>query len=203
MLDAMNNGRFDRALDTFKAAIQSAGGGTRASDVLGHLLAAASCVLLDDVTTEHDALAQAHDALKVVAEEELSDEQECLDHMMAQLIRLHAEEPSVSIGECIARVSAPSASNDPTTKDISAQLERCGIRVEPRELLIANRHDGMEQLFADTRWARGAHARTLARLKGCTHPGNRRFAGVQSKALAIPLTHVLQHQCIAPAAPAA
>ena len=77
-------------------------------------------------------------------------------------------------------------SNRTTADSARIELGRYGVLLDGDRVLVANKLPGIENIYARSRWANGAHRRTLRRLDGAQAAGNQRFAAIQSKATAIP-----------------
>ena len=188
MIDTVVTGHFDQALETYRKAIRLCGGDERKADVYANLLAGAHVLQFDTEVTEANArkLAELVSKLDV---DELSDEEECLAHLLGYEVKLDYGYVR-SVGEWIEFLVHQTGSG-PSTEEVRRGLARLGILVDEKMLKVANSSPGIKGVYDKTRWASGAHSRTLQRLQGAHTGGKARFAGVQSRYTQMPVSDVL------------
>lgn len=181
MIQAIRSSQFDLCLSIFHECILDAGGTHRDANVLGPLLAAAHVVTNDEAVEAEDAAQQAYAAMALRRENE-RDEVQCLNHVLAQVVRAD-DGTNPSIWELIASVR----STEGLGRDERELLKRHGLRVETDGLYVANSHPGTAKLFYRSSWAAGGHARVLQRLPGATTLANSvSFGSIKQRVTVIP-----------------
>lgn len=183
MFNALASGSLDDAMHILRAAIRLNGGDERKADVYAHLLAGYHTLTSDTPLTDAEAVmlvAQLDD----LDEAGLSDEEACVMQLLGFDIRMDCGETH-TVAELLQRLH--DGNSDRTTADsVRGELGRYGVLLDGDRVLVANNVLGIENIYARSRWANGAHCRTLRRLDGAQAAGNQRFAAIQSKATAIP-----------------
>jgi len=124
---------------------------------------------------------------------EQDDGSRCLSHMMARMVRVVGDlgTRERSLGELVAiadrRASDPAGVN---STDANDTLRRHGIRIESGQVWIANQHPELARIMQDTAWA-NSWAAVLARLPGAAKGArSEKFAGAQSRYVAVPVAMV-------------
>ena len=187
---------------TFGRAVSLILGSQRLGDQYGALLAGAWALKRADLVSTDEAQVwvekrqQAGEWDEYTAASLETDEDRCLAAMLEATVNV--ESPSGwstrTIGELIEKIATV---NNEGIKLVDARdcLRRHGIAVElgaDKLLYVANRHQGMRRLMADTRWKGGQWTRTLLRVPGASAtPSSISFAGSKSRAVAVPLAAVL------------
>lgn len=195
--------QFQANLALIKARLLQIGGAPRDADQLGHLLAGWACMSWDDVigADELGRLDRFRDYIVTVrdGEEGLDDAGECWNTLLGLPAGLewHGGR-KLTIGQLIARA------REPDGDQWRQQLLGYGLRLQAFKgeswnmawLAIANRHPGLDQLFAAYPQYKGERrAQILGGLKqtidGVEHEakpsaGALRFAGPQSRAWLVP-----------------
>lgn len=183
---------FETNLSAFRSAILELGGDDRRADLYGHLMAGYWTVCHDQPVSAEEAAASVEwlDA----AQEDDQDERDCLNHLLGHMVRSR----NATMAELIqiAGVLGPALPSDdghPSVGEAEAArtLEQHGVKVQDGQLIIANRGPGIEPIYVNTLWRRGAHAKRLKRLGG-TNDSNKahKFHGVASKVTALPMSLV-------------
>lgn len=182
---------------TFAAAGAQAIGSQRLGDQIGALLAGAYALHSDGLIGVDAAAAWIgkHDWSEQRSINEGGDELLCLNKIVESTVRVQTTRGPAerSIGELI-EVAAEKREDYFSTADAHDALLRLGVRVERNGgndiFLIAGAHSGIARLLAGTPWAHG-WGRILRRVRGAAaHDAPVRFAGVRSRATALPLSLV-------------
>lgn len=191
--------RWSETLDHYRESLIAAGHNARGADQFGTLLAAADLLLMDGAAcgeTSGPWIEQLAAAEIAETEEDVSDEQQCLGHLLSSAVDPYRNGGKRTIAEWIAL-----AAGDVQGDGAEAQraLGVCGLRVEgrTRTLQVANSHSGLAELFAGTRWAarsgsQGVWVQAMRRLPGAARSaGGLWFAGVSCRGTVVPLDVVL------------
>lgn len=190
---------FQEVLETWRLQLAThAGHAGRGADQFGGLMAAAD-VLLSDHPPDTEALETWSKLLKADSLSETADNdpgwRRCYDWLMAQRADAYRQGDKLTVGELISIVMWP-RTDGVTRDDAERQLNRVGIKVrvdtksDPERwyLVIANRHEGLFKLYADSVWRAGGHAQALADWPSSSITTGLHFAGVQSRARILPVS---------------
>lgn len=136
-------------------------GDSRHTKNMAALMAGAFTVLHARRAEQSDAeaaIANISDVIQHLAlAHEEDDSQDCLNHL------LNYVPDTLSLGEVIHDARLQDChSSDP----YYLSLRQHGIKLTPAGILVANKHSGLERVFAGTVWASGAHIAALRRLPG-------------------------------------
>jgi hypothetical protein len=183
---------FETNLSVFRSAILERSGDDRRADLYGHLMAGYWTVCHDQPVSAGEATAAVEwlDA----AQEDDQDERDCLNHLLGHMVRPR----NATMAELIQIAgelgqALPSDDSHPSVGEAEAArtLEQHGVKVQDGQLIIANRGPGIEAIYVNTPWRKGAHAKRLKRLGG-TNESNKthKFHGVASKVTALPMSLV-------------
>ncbi|MBF0562664.1 MAG: hypothetical protein HQL37_11715 [Alphaproteobacteria bacterium] len=168
--------RFPQALEAYRYALMAEGASARTADVQGTLLAMAD-LLLNDLAVDTDSAQEA--ALSILsatdhADDEGSDEEQCLSHLLSTAIPL-GHPTRKPIADYIADAADENI-------DANVALSHHGMRVirdkaRVQVLAVANSHDGLRNIFDGTEWgsrpgATGVWVQSLRRLPGAVTPGD-------------------------------
>lgn len=181
-------------IKTFSAAFREILGDQRASDQLGTLLAGAWSLHLNKAITLENARAviAKHDWRDDVRDKSNTDADRLLARLREHIVSLDVLRGRVSmtVGEMIECANG-NKPDDPDTAnyDFDKHLGRMGIIVEDGCLLISNSSSYIKTILQRTPWSVNWN-KILMRIPGAQGDKNRRFATVQSRAVAIPLARV-------------
>lgn len=199
--------RFAGAIEQYRAALAAVGHRGRTADVFGHVLAAADVILSDhDVDTDSAAELAAQLDIESLpeAEDNLSDQEAWLRHLMSSLIPFDGPGTKSTVSEWLRRAVV----NDPFDAERSEAdriLANHGIKIlrseggqrlrKPERFAVANRHAGLVRLHAGTHWAgrSGAIGGWVQAARDLPGAGvtTQRFAGLLDKGTSLPLELVL------------
>ncbi len=183
MLDALASGTFDQNLSVLRTAIRLVGGDERKADVFAHLLAGFHSSRSDTPITEPEAKDLVA-LLKSLDETGPSDEEACALHLLGHQIKLEYAGPR-TVAEWLHELRNGNPDEHMATS-VRDGLARHGILLDGKVVVVANQVPGVLRIYHGSPWASGGHWRMMRRLEGARAAGNRRFAGLQSKATAIP-----------------
>lgn len=202
--------RVQDRLRAWRRAMKDAGHGGRGADLYGTLLALADLVLTDYPPTADD-LEPWQERLNAAAlarrDDAEPEERECLIRMLSFQVGRYRGGEAKSMASWIkdAVVDARDGFNGFSDKDYtahtdaSAVLGNHGLRLHRAEdgsewLVVANRHEGLNTVFAGTRWhagggGTGGWRQSLLRLLGARTDETKtfRFAGLKARGVLIPL----------------
>lgn len=185
--------RYELNLEVYGEALSTAGADGRQCDQFGALLAAADVLTRDEVACVDTAadLAKAIMASAYIPAEEEDGHGECLNHLLSTPTELplgaNGARLRRTVGELVRfQLRRP-------TREKQRLLGTYGLAIrehnEARYLVVANRHRGLEQVFAGTRWQNGVWRQALGRTPLCLRPDTPvRFAGALSRAVWLPET---------------
>jgi hypothetical protein len=190
--------RFRANLDAFDGAITrqiKRGGGL--VDQLGTLLAMAYALLKDAALTgaEADAALQGFDLTAVTGDSDSHEPMECARHLLTSFVNLDVEgkRETRPVGELLADAATvgEAAEYGPAAR----ALRRYGMRIEYYPfagvvepcLIVANRHQALEEIYDGSRWSQGVWAQFFDKPLGEACASPMRFSGVQVRAKRVPL----------------
>ena len=168
-------------------------GSQRIGDQYGALLAGYYAMLSAELLTpdQADALLMTIDLSDASSAQSASDEESCLSRILESQVRFDINGRTIqrTIGELVeAARGIGGATNDIMQKEANGSLKRFGLMIEGGYLIIANQHGELEKVLTGTSYAVDWN-RLLKRLPGAhAAESKRRFAGVLSRALLLPLT---------------
>jgi len=191
--------RFDATLERYRRALATVGHSQRGADQFGTLLTCADLLLFGD---QPDAQAADEWVRRLAAAglsetaDDLRDEEQCLQHMLASQVDAFRAGERLLLGEWINRAAGRMPNVD--AGEAERVIGRVGIRLEKIDrtayLAIANNHTGLAGLFQRTRWqtpqgVTGVWVQAMRRLPGAER-GTRTlyFGGAYGKATLIPLS---------------
>lgn len=203
-------GRWDDTREQYCTALAAVGHSARGADVFGTLLAAAD-LLLDDAPPHSDIVEEIAKQFDVTtlaeAENDVREEEQCLQYLLTKSIPLDGAGERRSVGEWVRRAAgiSPIGVDSIEAKDIAigAQQMLCrhGCKVVEegvdQYLAVASGHALLQTLFSGTHWAGrsgsvGVWTQALRRLPGARPSGKSVwFCGPSGKATFIPLANVL------------
>jgi len=179
---------------TFSAAAAIVIGEQRAGDQLGALLAGAFSVFSNKVIGLEEAIEwlKSRDWTEEKALDKSRDEMALLAHLMEQMTTVETLQSKYdrNVGEIVA-VAAGAHEDAFLPIEAQARLKRLGIKVEQGMLIISNTADWIKSRLDRTPWSRN-HNKILLRLEGANSMETIRFgSGIQTRAVAIPLSVVI------------
>ncbi len=172
----------------------------RMGDQIGTLLAGAYGLHSSGPITREKAVEwinrQSWDEVTEVSESK--DEQSCLRHILAHLVRLETSQAGVktrSVGELIAKITGTGNDFEITGDEAAKTLIRMGIMVSQRNdgthaVRFANSHRELKRVLADTAWTE-SYPRTLQRIEGSIKMEPRKFGSVSYRCVELPIDQVL------------
>jgi putative DNA primase/helicase len=183
--------------ETFSSVAVEFTGDKRSADQIGTLLAGAY-----SLTSGKEISKQA--ARSWMAQQEWSgfrsedvdnDENQCLAHLFAAPIRfeIQGHGATMSVSEIIAEIHempeyTPVEAENFRRDEFRKTLLRHGMKLEGRALFVANRHQLLEKIFADTAWAGAKWKLQLERVKGAKRVETMAFGShVRQRAVEIPV----------------
>lgn len=188
MARAYVDGRLQQNLMAYEEALAAKSFTSRMIDQFGTLLACAETLLSD-----HEASAdEVRDFMADFQTEEFLDRGEDEDH---ELCRNHLFSSAVDIWDDGRRVTVGQLLHEHlgggSSDRVAKVLMACGLRCETADeagqcLVVANRHQGLERVFANTRWAGGVWAQSLRRVPGAFKGEVMVFAGARARTTWIP-----------------
>lgn len=202
--------RFPALLHTWQAQLASLGHGGRSVDQFGTLMACADLVLFD-AAPDFDTLRSWGERLKksslAECEGDRADHERCLSHLLTAQLDLFRSGERRTVGSWIAQAAGrdPEKTSAQDVKDANRALMNVGMKVEARRiegygptvhlLHVANEHQGLARLFAESHWATrsgadGVWRQALRRIPGA-EATRLRFSGARSWCTSIPLERVL------------
>jgi len=169
-------------------------GTQRMGDQYGTLLAGAWCLTSRKVATEAEALAMI-DSFDWSDHKDsgdgLDDPAKALASVMEAKIRVSNND--ITVYEMLAAASGRAVGSGTLEVDLCVDvLRRNGIRIKGTEALFGTGSKSLRKLVEDTAYATDLRGQLL-RVQGANVAGNQtfKFAGVTSKVVAIPLSHIL------------
>lgn len=179
--------RFQTNLMVISSALAKDKATHRYSDQVGALLAAGETMLHDrplDEATARDLVKAVADAVADTAE---TDHEQCLRRLATKPLDEHKGGSSVTIGELIG-----TALTDPAHgEEARNTLRRHGIGFEPKSraaewIYFAQGHEGLESIFAGTRWRDNAWLTSLRNVPGARKGPKLSFAQSKCFTLFVP-----------------
>lgn len=172
-------------------------GDKRSADQIGTLLAGAfSLTSTKEITKEAARSWMAKQDWSGFKSEEVdNDENQCLSHLFAASIRfeLFGHNTVRSVSEIVEEVLSfpgyiPLESDAKRKHELEHTLIRHGMRMDDGGLYVANRHQALEGIFADTPWAGAKWRLQLERVPGASRADTMSFGKhVRQRAVWIPI----------------
>lgn len=181
--------------ETMAQAVAEVVGSQRIGDQVGTLLAGAVAYSMDRAITINEARSWAAqvDLTDAQESEQVSDEMMCLQAILqSQVVIEGAQSRSTrALAELVQGASGRGSVYDASAADCNAALGRHGLGVEGDWLMVSNTHTQLKRILRETPWAAG-WSRLLKRMDGAeTMKSPQRFAGVQTRAVRIPMWSVI------------
>lgn len=181
---------FESSFSKYRAAFIAKSLDSRAADQIATLLAGRD-ILLYDAPPDSDFIEEqiekaAHLVTEAQEQSEEGEGQQCLNHLYSSTLDIwrHGERKSIAQG-ILSVVDSKDLSERKKLEGIGLKL--FGLKIsEETGLAIANRHAGLDKIFAGTRWEKGAWRQALRYLPGAEGTAPLRFGGVQTRAIKIP-----------------
>lgn len=214
-------GRWERTLELFRDALIDDGGHKgRGADVFGTLLAAAHLALEDAPPDEEELVFWARElAAERLAElsDNDSDAQRCLHHLGTSLVQLAGHGTPRLVADWVAQAVRPASESDDHAR-AREQLAKVGIGItvgrarkvgddddveRPRPapgrtyIVVANAHQGLGRLFAESQWkgrggASGVWSQSLKRLPGAVPNERQRIGGMTMACTLVPIEALVE-----------
>lgn len=191
--------RFVENRTIYEAAIAELGSRARVADQLGTLLAAAETLLSDRPATIGEArrLVADFSVPDIVGHDDEDEQTDARDHLLSSEIAIPNDERGGTgrrlLGEIVAETCGrPGGWRADLLRRHGLAVVQTEIAVEGRKvtlswLAVANRHRGLDAIFANTRWADGAWKLPLRRVAGATASADKiSFGGLKSRAVLLP-----------------
>ena len=181
--------------ETFSAVAVEFTGDKRSADQIGTLLAGAfSLTSPREITREaaREWMAK-QDWTGFKAEDVDNDESQCLAHLMAAHVRfeIHDRPTVMSVSEIVEAVGAippntPLETEARKRDGMKSALLRHGMKLSDGRLYVANRHQQLERIFAETAWAGAKWKQQLERVTGAKREDTMAFGThVRQRAVSI------------------
>ncbi len=187
MAHAFAEGRLQRNLAIYERALGELRFSARLADQYGVLLACAES-LLSDGAAEADAVI---DFLKEFPLDEFIERGEdddhdlCRNHLFSAPVDVWDNGRRATVGQVIAGALGGSGG-----EAALKTLQACGLRLESfggaTWLVVARQHQGLERIFAGSRWAGGVWAQALPRVPGAIKGKVMVFAGARARTVWVP-----------------
>ena len=198
--------RHDSTVKYYIAQLTAGGHSKRGAEQFGTLLACADMLLFQGATDKilaSDWVARMHAADLAETADDVRDEEQCWQTLLATPIDAYRRGEKVNIGEWINRAAGRVKAWDDVA-EAGRILQSHGIRVESflvgtrtsRWVAVANAHAVLAGLFERTRWTaprgvQGVWGQALRRLPGAERSGKALyFGGATSRAVLIPFDRV-------------
>jgi hypothetical protein len=192
--------RLPATLEQYRIALRAVGHKNRTIDVFGTALALAD-IILSDEPVDSDSAAELAAQLDIAnlpeAEDNLSDQEAWLRHLLSSVIPLDGAGVKNTVAEWLRQAVVNDAFDD-ARSEADRILGNHGIKIvrpkggRPSHFAVANRGAMLERLHAPTHWAGrsgsvGVWAQAARDLPGA-FADQQRFAGPPERCTAIPLT---------------
>lgn len=183
--------------ETFSAVAVEFTGDKRSADQIGTLLAGAFS-LTSNREIAHDSAREwmaSQDWTGFRSEEVDNDENQCLAHLFAAVIRfeLNGHGTTMSVSEVLSEIAElPESSvlegDRNKREELKKVLIRHGMRLSSGRLYVANRHQLLERVFQDTPWAGAKWRQQLERMPNAERHDVMNFGShVRQRAVSIPI----------------
>lgn len=196
---------FAGALNTFRKALIAAHHTPRTANTIGVLLSAAHLVQHASPPDDSDAeeWAKQLDARILASKNDVrSNEGLCLLRLKTHLVKPWKSSEDTPLGHFIRGAAHGATSTLDAASDLAA-IKRYGVaivtRTQPGDtqkrkwVAVANRHEGIIEVFKGSRWAAGGHIEPLRQLEGAwTPPNSVHFSGSSDRATLLPIKYFPQ-----------
>lgn len=196
---------FPEALNLFRKGLIACHHTPRTANTIGVLLAAAHLVQHGSLPDESDVneWAKQLDARILASKNDVrSNEGMCLLHLKTRPVKPWKSSEDTPLGRYIIGAAHGGVSTGDTSSD-QAAIKRYGVAIVRRGdpvsgerkawVAVANRHQGILEIFKGTRWANGGHIEPLRQLDGAFAPASPvHFVGSSDRATLLPLKYFPQ-----------
>lgn len=183
--------------ETFSAVAVEFTGDKRSADQIGTLLAGAySLTATKEITKEaaREWMAK-QDWTGFKSEEVDNDENQCLAHLFAAALKFELQGRNVtrSVSEIVQEIleipEYPAHESDQKRKEeLLRTLIRHGMKLSDEGLYVANRHQALEDMFADTPWAGAKWRLQIERVTGASPVKTMAFGThIKQRAVLVPV----------------
>lgn len=189
--------RFLETFGAYRKAFLAAGCDSRDSDRIATLLAGQDLLLRDDVPPAEvvDEAPETYRELLVDAAAQVDENEgaQCLNRLLTSASPVFRSGSRETVAELVMRAMP---GGDRQGGPDNSEIMRIGLKVRRDEngdfgLLVANRHEGLEDIFAGSRWAGGGWANALRYLAGAEAYGKTvRYTGAAARATWLPALHM-------------
>lgn len=176
----------------------------RGCDQFGTLVAVADLLTTSGGEIDRESINIWADKLKplIVQEkyENVPDNVSCAEFLFTSFADIYKDGKKRTIGDWVAEAAGLDCSTSSQNIDSTAAnkvIATYGLRVESLEcrggtnrqmvLFIAQNHQGLAKVYQSTRWQQGVWIQAFRRFKGATNHNTKRFNGVASKCVYVPL----------------
>lgn len=210
--------RWDATLHAYDAALADGGHSRRACMQFGSLLAAAHILLYDDLSDPviiSEWAARCDRRWMSEVSEATPDEEACTIHILTSMVQARGGDERESLGTWIGRAVNARVGDGDAAERARQRLQEIGLKIvnvtpkdpgpqgerrfgardflpgQPGYLAIAQSHQALAAIFANTKWQGGVWAQSLARHEGAIRGVQVRMSHMNARATLIPLAHVL------------
>lgn len=182
----------------FSEAAAMSLGTRRMGDQIGTLLAGAYALFSQNEITRDEAAAwiNQQDWSDVTDTSEERDEISCLNQILSHSLRVEvtAGSRTRTVGELVEKLASKRSDHEIDNAEALDALGRIGIRVEVNikgmyEIWVANTHKEIGKILNGTNYV-NSWARVLLRINGAYKIDTKKYAGVASRGVAVPLDSV-------------
>lgn len=182
----------------FSEAAAMSLGTRRMGDQIGTLLAGAYALFSQKEITRDEAAAwiNQQDWSEVTESGEDRDEVSCLNLILSHSLRVEVQGgiKTRTVGELVEKISNKKIDHEVQASEAIDALGRIGIRIEVNikgryEIWVSNTHKEISRILGGTNHANN-WARVLLRINGSYKVDTKKYAGVSSRGVAIPLDSV-------------
>lgn len=170
-------------------------GTRRMGDQVGTLLAGAFALYSTKEITRDEAAAwiAKQDWTDVTDGADERDELVCVNAILQHQLRVETEAglpKTRTIGELLEKIRDTKSDYEIQSGEASDALARVGLRIDRGMLWVANSHRELRRILSGTNYVDGYH-RVLLRINGSDKLPPKKFAGVSSRAVSVPLGEIL------------
>lgn len=183
---------------------------SRGCDQFGTLIAAADLLLSNGYAIERDSMEEWAEKLKpLIAQEKyenVADNVSCAEHLLTSFAEIYKDGKKRTIGDWIAEAAGMEcsiSSQNCDANNANKVIATYGLRVESLEtsdgtgremvLFIASNHQGLAKIYQNTRWQLGVWTQAFRRFEGAMNHNTKRFNGIASKCVYVPLKNLPLH----------
>jgi putative DNA primase/helicase len=183
--------------ETFSTVAVEFTGDKRSADQIGTLLAGAFS-LTSNREIHKDAARDwmaKQDWTGFKSEDVDNDENQCLAHLFAAVLRfeLHGHATTMSVSELVQAIKEIPENTALETEaykreEMRKALLRHGVKMHAGRIYVANRHQGLERIFADTPWASAKWRQQLDRVPNAERHEVMNFGPhIRQRAVSVPV----------------